>query len=88
MKGMTTMEWLAIAVIAIVIFGTFYYFATLPRTQVATMAASSLIVVTNCGDKVICYQMGSTWGGMQCFRDADLVARYCKTGNETGNGAK
>ena len=80
-KGMTTMEWLAIVIGIVMLIGfayVVYNIATAPpQTQIATMAASSLIVVTNCDDKVICYQTGSTWGGMQCFRDADLVARYC-----------
>lgn len=37
-----------------------------------------LMVLTLSSDKVICYYHARNYaGGMDCFRDADLVVKYC-----------
>jgi hypothetical protein len=44
---------------------------------------SLLTAVANCDDGVVCYWysrengLGMIKGGMSCFRDADLVEKYC-----------
>jgi len=36
------------------------------------------VVITYCSDKVICYFVGEGHGNaMHCFRDADLINKYC-----------
>ena len=37
-----------------------------------------LSIYTKCVDKVVCYYyMGYKQGGMDCFREEDLVLKYC-----------
>jgi len=38
----------------------------------------NLIIYTQCDDKVVCYWHYSEFkGGMDCFRDTDLINKYC-----------
>ncbi len=39
-----------------------------------TRSRTELSVITECEDKVVCY---FALGGMDCFRDDDLVDKYC-----------
>jgi hypothetical protein len=39
---------------------------------------NALVVYTLCVDSVVCYYHPSGYaGGMDCFRDTDLVEKYC-----------
>lgn len=41
-------------------------------------APEELRILTNCNDQVVCYYHAAGYnGGMDCFRDADLVKKYC-----------
>lgn len=61
-----------LGVLALVIYTVFF-----APPQAPVMAGTFLTVVKNCDDRVICYQTLNPREGLQCFRDADLVAEYC-----------
>lgn len=51
--------------------------ATIDKTEKKTWG-TFLDVYTKCDDRVICYfHSGGYSGGMDCFRDADLIEKYC-----------
>ena len=40
--------------------------------------SDKLTIYTRCDDNIVCYYHdGGNDGGMDCFRDEDLVAKYC-----------
>lgn len=52
-------------------------------------AKSGIQVYTYCEDNVVCYWKGESWGysggaGLFCFRDDDLVKKYCDEKLEEG----
>ena len=65
--------------IAIINYGNSYVStgATVPIYTSEEMTEGVFIrfqIRTHCEDKIICYYEG---GGMDCFRDEDLVEKYC-----------
>ena len=58
-------------------------YATHLKEPVAELDTAHLRVFAYCDDAVVCYGFrvqGHVKGGVSCFRDADLVEKYCGGG--------
>ena len=86
-----TTFWLAIMIILFIIAGFFLsgcqvaeqdmnnnYGNTTTYGPFGVMDEMPLKVYTRCEDKVVCYDHDDSYGNSgSCFRDADLVEKYC-----------